>query len=1000
MDCFPTPFASARWLCLAAVLIIAGPAGAQSLPPGLVTGAPTTQHLTFAAGPNQVSLSVFPADRSIEAIFGAQLPHVLLVKDDAGAVHSTQYGVHTLTEWPWDASVSVYAREPFSLDVSGPRIEPWSQIPLAAGWSWVPSLVAAPTPVGDALASLAASLSRVEDGAGRAYPAAPGEAALTTLEPGAGYRLRLAAPATLAYTAVPPTSPPPPTAPPGGPPQTEVPTVLDAIALTGLVPGQEVAVRGFRADGDGGAGRLRVTTSGCAPDGGTCFVPTEHTAAGEPYSSDWGFTLYGEDLQWESFRLCHSQASAPQNATQVTGDGCFDALQLHGHGAGGGGDKLFDPATGRVEITSPMKTFARLYDGTDRFTATFRYATDDVRLERIVDVPLTLEGTSTTTYVRPEWWGGQPGAGDATDAVAWAWEAAEAKAADREYYVVLSGMYGYAGVLETQDGTVLKGAQDGVRDGQGLRVLRGAPWHFWAVKPSTAAALREPFTERDATAQNMDPIVVVRHGRRSLSDRVVDIEIDGNLAENGYVFEFGYRYSTGLSSYSGGSYLDEMLQNTPHWNGFVASHQHNDNVAGSRTRLENLHIHDVGGNLWLSNEPVDFGGSHDVRLGNSARNHVIYGVGMRPESSIDRVEIYGFFWKGAHEVKQGTWRDVTFRDLVQPPALYTRDRLEVLVSHRNDDTDPGEFGTPSASGYYFGDDVAFERLTFDMGQAYPTHGAIYYAQGPMSIQGVTVRQADPSKRLFLLNSRGYSGSRSSFSLENVTVESGGLGGIVSAGARQSRIRRIALPPGPPTAGPAELYIASPTSPDEVYTFYGVTGTMSSSEPVALQARTAGAGARLFVQDASFTGIQNHFMFVGDDPSDPDVQRRYQAYFRRVGFSSFEPINNNNGQNTENWRVSYYEAVTVGSRRSEDSGVLSAAGVTSGSVDVPVNLFHVPFDPSYVTMTGTDAGRFIGWTNVGTAEAPVLRLAFSGSAPVSVQWSAAVRPIPAGVTFPD
>ena len=946
------------------------------------------QHLTFTTGPNQVSLSVFPADRSIEAIFGAQLSKVILVKDAAGSVLSTQYGVHDLTEWPWDGSVWVYAREPFSLDVMGPRIEPWSPIPLAAGWSWVPTFLAAPMPVADALASIAPMLSRIEDGAGRAYPAGPGEPALTALEPGAGYRLRLSTPGTLTYSA--------------GQAQTDVPTVLDAIALTGLVPGQEVAVHGFRTEGDGGAGRLRVTTSGCVPDGGTCFVPTEATAEGVPYTSRTTFTLFGEDLQWESFQLCHS-TRAPADPTAAAGDGCFDALQLHGHGGQAGGGKIFDPATGRVAITDAMRTYAMRYDGDgDRdFTARFRYAAAPLRLERIIDAPLTLEGHATTDYTRPEWWGGRPDAGDATDAIAWALEAAEAHAATtgQEHYVVLSGMYGYAGVLETQTGTVLKGVTDGVRDGQGLRVMPGAPWHYWAIKNQTTA-FREPVTERDALNKNLDGMVVVRHGQQSTSDRVVDIEIDGNLSGNASVFDAAHREASGPSTYSGGSVVDEMLQNTPHWNGFAASSQHLDVVLGSQTRLENVHIHDVGGNLWLSNEPVDFGGSHDVRLGNSARNHVIYGVGMRSPSSIDRVEIYGFFWKGAHEVKQGTWRDVTFRDLVQPPTLYTRDTLEDFISHRNDDTDPARFGTPDAPSYYFGDTVVYERLTFDMDQAYPTDGAIYYARGPMAIRGVTVRQADPSRRLFLLNSRGYDSDRSSFTLEDVTVESGGLGAIVSVGGRQSRIRHIALPASPSTAAPVKLYVARPVAPGEVYTFYDITGAMASVEPIALQARTAGAGANVFVQDAAFTNIRNHLMFVGDDPSDPDVQRRYHVYFRRVALSRFTPVNNDEGIDRDNWRISFYDDVTVGTRTSEDAGTLSDASLTSGHVDVPVTLFYVPLDPSYVTVTGTDAGRFTGWTNVGTAETPLLRLAFSGSSPVSVQWSAAVRPIPAGITFPD
>lgn len=961
-------------------------------------GAAGVQGVTLAAGPNLVSLHVRPDDPDLSAIFGAVASDVLFVKGAHGAVYAPDYGVGALAEWPWDQAVFVFARQALTLDVAGRHIEPASVIPLDAGWNWVPYLLSEPASPAVAFASLVPHLVSVEDGAGRAYPTPPGGLPLETLVPGFGYKVYLSSPDTLAFGA-----PPDPPAP-----HSTVPTVAAALALSGLVVGDEVSVLGFATPGDGGGGLFRVTASGCTPDGGTCFVPTDHTEEGTPASSSSSFTIPQTPVQWESLQLCHSTNPAPQDPTNVTGDGCFSAVQLHGAGSSYAAGALLNTATGRVTIKGSMSDHASRYDGTSRFTATFRFATDAVRLERVAE-PLTLEGVSTTAYVRPEWWGGRPDGSDATDALGWAFEAARAYAAEAgyEHYVVLKGMYGYGSILETQDGTVLKGEVDGVRDGQGLRVMPGAPWHYWAVKGSTDAAYREPRNERDAFT--VDPMVVLRHGRRSESDRVVDVEIDGNLAQNEYVFTPEYRQASGSSTYSGGSYLDRMLQDTPHWNGFAASSQHLDNIPGSRTRLENVHIHDTGGNLWLSGEPVDFGGSHDIRLGNTARNHVIYGVGMRPESSIERVEIYGFFWKGAHEVKQGTWRDVTFRNLVQPPQRYILDRLEVLVSHRNDAPNPSRFGDPSEGSYYFGETIVYDRLTFELDEAYPFQAAVYYDRGPMSIHGVTVRQSNPAGRLQLVNSRRKQSARSAFRLDNVEVESGGINRISLSGARTGHVRGLAVPDGSGNAGHSPFYWVRPLSPNEVYTLYDIEGQQTAGEAIMVDGGfggTAGtAGADVFVQNAAFGSVYNHLMFIGADPADAGVQERYHVYFRNVSFSRFEPINNDAGRNRENWRVSYFDGVTVGSRTSEDTGTLSAAALApgdsgGGTVDVPVGLFYVPTDPSYVLVSGPDAARLTGWTNVGTAKSPVLRFAFAGTQPVTVGWTAAVRPIPPSVVFPE
>lgn len=1051
-------------LGLLLLLTLGIPAGAHAQSPaGPATGAATTQRLTFVKGANMVSLQVYPPDRALGAIFGSQLSRVLLITNSQGAAFSPRYGIYKVSEWPWREALLVYALEPFTVDVQGAAIGAGTPVPLRDGWNWVPAFLTAPTPIEMALSTIAPSVSSVEDVFGRAYPAVAGKTALTEIAPGVGYRIHLSKPDTLVYAALPPTpapTPPAPTPPapapaptppapqpapapapapqpapqpaPAPPPAPEpapapapapqpaptpspappptpsaprsVPTVLEAIALSDLQVGQEVAIRGFRAEGDGGAGVLRVTESGCTPDGGTCFVPTAHTQAGEPYSSEWGFTLFRPQIQWESFRLCHSTASGPQDPSKVAGDGCFEALQLHGHGARYEGRKLFDPATGHVEITGAMNTYARLYDGSPRQTAVFRYSTDKIRLERVVE-PMALEGRATSAYTRPEWWGGQPDRGDAAHAVSWALTAAGDKAAasGQEHYAVLSGMYGYSGVIETQNRTVLKGARDGVRDGQGLRVMRGAPWHFWALKESTTS-FREPLTERDAASEG-EGFVAVRHGRLSTSDRVVDIDIDGNLAENGYIFDGDYRYSTGISrSYSGGTYLDEMLQNTPHWNGFVASNGSRDNVVGSRTQLEHVHIHDFGGNLWLSGEPVDFGGSHDIRLGNSARNHVIYGVGMRPGTTIDRVEIYGFFWKGAHEVSQGTWRDMTFRDLVAPPPLYTKDPLEVLLSGRNSFR-PSNVGDPNEGRHHFGQDVVYDRLTVELDDTYPYQGIFTPDSGPVTINGMTIRQSNSARQAVVISSRGSYSPETAFRLTDLVVESGGIDRLSVPGTQSAHVRRVSVPRGSGDGSRNSFFKVRPEAPGSVFTLYNIAGPQPAAEAISLEAHSPAATADLFVSDAAFTSVIEHLKFTGADPADPAVQARYRVFFRRVALSDFVPRNGDLALTRENWRVSFFNDVTVTStgRTSESTGALTTAALTAsgsgGYTDVPTNLFF--WSPlSAVTLTGADASRFVGATNVGSAQSPVLRLQFSGKAPVTARWSAAVRPIPASVVFPD
>ena len=999
-------------LCLAA----ASGAGAQTQP---VLGAPAVQRLSFAEGPNWVSLRVYPQDRSIEAVFGPRLSRVLTIKDAAGTAYAPQHGVRDLAEWPWDQAVFVYARQPFVLDVAGREIAGGSPIALASGWHQIPYLLTSPRPPAEALASILPALLEVQDGDGRTYPAAAGSPALEALAPGVGYRVRLASPAELVYAVQ---SPPAP--------DKTVATVEEAVALQGLTAGQRVAV----TDPVRG-GLFVVRDSGTPTDGGTVFVPTQHTEATTASGLDDAQTLYDgpndEGIVFDSFRLFYGPGDAD----------VLDATALHGHASGRGssaGEPLLDTRNGRLRIPSGLRDLARSLTGSNKLKASYRYATSKRRLERVVE-PVVLEGRRTTDYVRPEWWGAVPypqgwtpdpsapseprarpsgiAAGDpvydATDRLATAVNAAEVGAAQtgRQRYVVLKGMYGYARVIELQDQVVLKGEQDGVRGGQGLRVLKGAPWHYWAVKQTQVdPAYLVERSARDWLMVSADPIVVLRHGRKAQLDRVVDVELDGNFVENEYVVTPQFRNASGLRSGSWSNQVEAMLQNTPHWNGFTGSHQHSDTAVGSNVRLENVHIHDYGGNLILGSEAIHFGGSRNLKLGNSIKNHHIYRVFTAQGTVVDDIELYGFSWASHVELQQGHYRNVTFRDLTRNPLFGLGDRSpEALLGHRNDSAALDELFNPDVPGYYFGDEATVENLRFELSSDFrPRQSLIGYDTGPLSILGVTLSVEGSAPAALVGGGRTNRLDRAKFVLEDVVVEQGQVQSLMASKPLRASARRISSFSG--TSGGTGVNL-DPFREGHIATFYDVGGGVSGEgvrtpEVIKIRLRNdSEATLDVFVQRARFKGVTYPVMTTYADPTDPTVASRYRVFWRDVALDRWLDWNNDAGARRESGKLQHFERVTVKGRSSEASGALSSAPLERASdgtryVDVDPEMFYAPQDPSYVAVTGRDAGRFLGWTDVGDTYDPVLRLSFSGTSPVSVSWTAAIRPIPDDVAFPE
>ncbi|MEM6286000.1 MAG: hypothetical protein AAF845_02460 [Bacteroidota bacterium] len=993
--------------------------------PLLRTGASATQTVSLSPGVNLVSLYVLPDNPSLDALLGGT-DGIRSVSSDDGRVYAPEWGIRTLTAWEGGRTYRIHvdpeAASGLSFEVSGARLEAETALVLREGWNDVAFLHPTALPVDEALTSIAESLNRVEDVDARVYPASGGAPELSTLEPGQGYRIHLSRADTLTLAS-------------GAGPSADrnVGTLASALALADLQVGEVVEVAGYSAPGDGGGGRFEVVDTGEAPDGGVVFVPDAFTEEVEAPGLTRSQTLdAGEGIAFESFRLVYGPGD----------DEYFTATDLHGHGGDRNGSRFLDPASGDLTVPHGALALADERAGTNRVTARYRRATGPIRLQRVIPA-LRLEGTLTTRYVRPEWWGAQPyptdwtpdpsapaapGASpsgivtgdpvyDATNALATAINTASIRteATGQDHYVVLRGMYGYSRVLETKDGAVLKGERDGVRDGQGLRVLKGAPWKRFSTASNVDPQYAEAASPYDRIVRTQ-PQVVIRHGRQATLGRLVDLEIDGNLAENTYVFTDEYLAASGPSNgQHWGSRVEEMLQNSTHWNGFVASTSLRDGVVGSNARLENVHIHDTGGNLILGGASnVHFGGSRDLRLGNSARNHGLYGVRTAEGTSIDNIEVYGFWWNGFIPMQMGHYNGVTVRDLVPNPHFGS---LGNFLGHRNP-SDLDDLGDPETD-FYFGETTLIEDFRIELPDGIEMVATKYH-RGPYALRGVTL--ASDNDRPFNLvaaqaNDLDNQTERSHHEVADVTVERGKAWAFMAGHAMRADVRGLTVSAPASPGGSYSAFGMRPHSPDHVYSVYDVQPSpgeepYSSNElfvinPLNTRETTS---MDLYVQRVRLHSGKDIIHVKKLDTSDPEVWSRFRVFIRDAEFNRFNLRNDDRSDRRHGYRLCYFERVTVGARTSEDSGPLESASLTAagdgtGFVDIDLNLFHRPYEAvdgggGLVEVTGAAADRYLGYENVGTQSAPVLRLSFSGTAPVSGTWRAAVRPIPDDVVFPE
>ena len=984
----------------------------------------TTQTLHLKPGKNLISLAVRPTDSQLQTLFGSVLEDIVSIKDANGLHFAPGYSTD-LTEWDWRQSYIIHANRALSLNVTGEPIEAGAEIELHAGLNSVSYTQSAPMPVEDAFVDLAAVLDYVEDGAGRRYPATAGHGALHQLEPGQGYRVRLRADATLSY----------PSEPKSFDGDIDVNTMAEALALTGLQPGQTVGVAGYYRAGDGGGGLFEVRDSGLAPDGGLVFVPNEDIS--EEVEETRGFSrtiaLRGlppsEDIVFGTLSL---RAESFIRGTSVS----IPGHHLHGH-------RYQSRWSLKPTIFYEGGVFYDSHAGIQRYmgggnaaagqlTFRYRHTTSDRRLHRL-NVGSTLDA---------HWFGARParegpswtGSTDVQPILAHMINVAAGHNAEEagSFNVVrlpATETYDYFGSIELANGLTLAGAAGtevvtATNDlGHTYQPVRLRSAHT-RLRVMDGEALLHIRMEKDASdpnylAQDLKYILDTRRttispGHNVMSAGLADIVLDGNWEGNHDAWTEGWATKDELETH---------LRNQPGWAGFVATiHAGKGIPQGQVIEIRNSAILGYGSNGLLGHANGTWV-VENLRAGDSIWNHVIYGA----NGDYENLTLTGFAWGHA------AWGYGKINNFVYEDGEVSPERQGVEVfSVRGADSygydDPSRMARYVRDDGTVPDDMSTQIVGFYMDLRGSGLGAAFNGLGPdISIAGVS--EQDPGYIImdkgglgvFYENGNGWQTGlypRNRFEHIRVldTSSEGRKWTLGHASLTEAVFRDIQT---------SRLDASEAVSSSSLDLHAGWRNYDAWDRPQEIEVESLveqaphqwiakvgvherAAGMTVRITDSSFENTTSTLYrgssgrgTLGAFNGDPSKLRVYMTT------SSFNMI----GSYFDNYELffamtSFEECTDKRSgRTSEDAGQVSVTA-TGGerTIDIPTNLLWKPLDPSYIDVSASSNGLVQSveavHSNPDAADwrGPSLRVtlsrALTAGERVTFTWSAAVRPIPA------
>jgi hypothetical protein len=820
----------------------------------------------------------------------------------------------------------------------------------------------------------------------------------------------------------------------------EAGTLAEALALTGLEEGQEVEVLGYYEPGDGGGGRFRLETSGATPDGGTIFVPDEHTNEVAEVLPNAGSTRYlnlltaGEDVVYGSLTL---DLLEPETRTSML---TIEGQHLHGirwmsrltHYYG------MDYDAGAFDGGGQLKDHCALLFGGDGWQCdlrfTYQHTTSDLRLHRVgVGQVLNADWFGARTHdVDPEF-DNQPILNHMIN-VAERMNV-ETPGSVTTIYLPQLAVYEYFGSIRLSDGLTLKGA-----GGTELVTVTNDLGHTYSPVRLKAAhtTLRiksdEALTHIRMEKDPVEPYYLepdIKHilrNRRSviylapsvMSAGLEDLLLDGNWQGNQQAWTEGW---------ASHEEKERSMRNTPGWSGFVSTnHGGVDIPQGQQITLRNVALlgHAATGvlgnvdNTWIA---------ENVRLGNALWNHSMYAT----NGTWTNLTFEGFAWTHAAWYV-GEITNLVFEDGAQAPYRPGGGLIAIRggdVSSQSDAEGLGgayiqEDGTPlqlgtTVDGFYLdlrGSDISS-----------PFNGL-----GPSIVvkNGIIITRAEGFSGVFQENGNGYQDALyPDYVIENITVydnaELNNSSVFKNLHTTQGLFRNVIKTP--------ELFDVDNTANDalhlkaywrnnyawdtpQVNVFDGIVHDSPHKWIAYVSIHENAAGVDYFILNSRFNNTTSTLYRCPDGQGTLESlsgdHSRLRVYMKDVEL-------NVHGSYTSNlqafFALTFFSDVTDPTRgySSEDSGTYTS---TSGDqsrdyVIIPTDLLWEPHAEDGMVSVIDDAGGIVSGFAFTDSEgnpldsdkrSPFLRVdlmrPIGSSETVSFDWEAAVRPWPEDVTVPD
>lgn len=153
-----------------------------------------SQNIALNAGWNVISSYITPADPLLDTLFLGINNELVLVKNGNGQVYWPDMNTDNIVSWQVNEGYQVLMNAAAVLSISGTQITPAAVIPdLPPGWNLIANQYSTSRPIADALAGYGSDLQVAKNGAGQIYWPIYHIDQISTLEPGQGYWINLAA---------------------------------------------------------------------------------------------------------------------------------------------------------------------------------------------------------------------------------------------------------------------------------------------------------------------------------------------------------------------------------------------------------------------------------------------------------------------------------------------------------------------------------------------------------------------------------------------------------------------------------------------------------------------------------------------------------------------------------------------------------------------------------------------------------------------------------------